>query len=301
MSGYSPYLLLTEGVLAPTYHNARVRGLNFEPRGLGLVTAHALIVGLALLATRTRVRATLATLAGNLAALVLSASTSGLISATAGIGALSMSSARVRRALRWVVAAGGAAAALLMILPTSVMATWQSLLTERVGTTVRFGAARSLFEQLAYRLEMFDAAAVLFLAAHPVYALIGSGPGLVSIPATPYLPISPYTRELALTGINSPPTMGIVLEVANGGLVGLLLWTGFVVTAYKALDGMAGRGASSRSQWRIAKWCFVAAAAVYLVAAGFLSSCWPIFAGLGLGASFAQRRSREATGVGHVA
>jgi hypothetical protein len=104
-----------------------------------------------------------------------------------------------------------------------------------------------------------------------------------------------------LTGINSPPTMGIVLEVANGGLVALLLWTGFVVTAYKALDVMAGRGEASRSQWRIAKWCFVATAAIYLVAAGFLSSCWPIFAGLGFGASFAQRRPREAIGVGHVA
>jgi hypothetical protein len=265
------------------------------------VTAHALTIGLALLATRTRVRATLAALAGNLVALVLSASTSGLISATVGVGVLSLASARVRRALRWVVAAGGGAAVLLMTLPNSVMVTWQSLIAERVGTTVRFGAARSLLEEWAYRLEVFDAAAVLFLVAHPVYALIGAGPGLVSIPATPYLPISPYTREFALTGINSPPTMGIVLEVANGGLVALLLWTGFVVTAYKALDVMAGRGEASRSQWRIAKWCFVATAAIYLVAAGFLSSCWPIFAGLGFGASFAQRRPREAIGVGHVA
>src|SRR5262245_9072581 len=39
-TGISWYLLFNEGVLAPTYWNFRVRGLNFEPRGLGTVAAH---------------------------------------------------------------------------------------------------------------------------------------------------------------------------------------------------------------------------------------------------------------------
>ena len=285
-TGISYFLLFNQGTLAPTYWNFRVRGLNFEPRALGLVGAHALVIGILFLATRRHVRLTLCSLATTGAAMVLGGSTSALLAAGAGSGAVWLSNRRVRRnllrAAGALVLAGGAVA----VLQWDRVAALQLLLTERIGSPVRYGAASGWFEEVAFRMEIFDTSAALFLAAHPAYLLTGTGPGLVSIPATPFMPVTAYTMEYVQPGLNSPPTMGLLLQLANGGLVALILWCGFVVAAHKALRWAATQEPAAEQGWGAARWTFVGAAAIYLVAAGFLSSCWPLFMGLGLGASF---------------
>ena len=291
VTGISYYLLLNEGVLAPTYWNFRVRGLNFEPRGLGLVGAHALVIGILFIASRRRVWSTAVTLATTGLAMLLGASTSGMIAAAAGASTVWLSHRRVRRyvARALIVAAIGLGA--IAAVQSERIGALRFLLSERVGSTVRYGAASNWFEEVVYRMEVFDTSAALFMAAHPLYLFIGTGPGLVSIPASPFMPVTSYTHLYVETGLNSPPTMGLLLELANGGLVALVLWFGFVISAGRSLKWLVQHGTTDSRSWSIARWSFAAAATIYLLAAGFLSSLWPLFAGLGLGAALLRESS----------
>jgi hypothetical protein len=174
-----------------------------------------------------------------------------------------------------------------LTLKLSWLTSWEAQLVERVGSTIRFVQATNWFEEIAFRVEVFDTVALLFLAAHPIYILFGTGPGLISIPATPYLPISIYYVEyFRLTGVNSPPTMGGLLELSNAGLIGLFFWLAFFITSLKAINYLVKHNSFERRQWETGRVAFVAAAAIYLVAAGFLSSFWPLFMGVGLAAAY---------------
>jgi hypothetical protein len=291
VTGISYYLLFNEGVFAPTYWNFRVRGLNFEPRGLGLVGAHALVIGILYIASRRQVWSTAATLVTTALAMLLGASTSGMIAAAAGASTVWLSNRRVRRyvARASIVAVVGLAA--VAAVQSERINALRFLFSERVGSTVRYGAATNAFEEVVYRMEVFDTSAALFMAAHPSYLFIGTGPGLVSIPASPFMPVTAYTRLYVEPGLNSPPTMGLLLELANGGIVALVLWLGFVFSAGRSLDWVVQREATDSRIWGIARWSFIAAATIYLLAAGFLSSLWPLFAGLGLAAAFLRETS----------
>jgi hypothetical protein len=291
VTGISYYLLFSQGVVAPTYWNLRVRGLNFEPRGLGLVGAHALVVSILYVASRRRVRVALMVLGMTAAAMFLSASTSGLLAAGAGCGAVWLSHQRVRRHLLRAAVPLVLTAGIVAALQWDRIAALQLLLDERVGAPVRYGAAAGWFEEIVFRMEIFDASAALFMAANPLYLFIGTGPGLVPIPATPFMPVTPYTMLYVEPGLNSPPTMGLLLELANGGVIALVLWFGFVVAAHQSLRAMSAQATRDDPGWVTARWSFVGAATIYCVAAGFLSSCWPLFMGLGLGASFIRQQS----------
>jgi hypothetical protein len=299
VTGISWYLLFNEGRLAPTYWNFRVRGLNFEPRALGTIIAHGFVIAILCIAYRRRIQLAIGTLGSGAAAILLSGSTSGVIAAAAGAGAVSLAQRRVRRRLlRYGIP-------LVLVVGAIAWANWnrvaalQQLLSVRVGSTVRYGPASTWFQEVAFRLETFDTAAALFLAANPIYWLIGTGPGLVSIPATPYLPITPYTIIYVGPGVNSPPTMGIVLELANGGVIALALWFGFVLSAARSLRWMSQQAGPNQAGWRVARWSFVGAAAVYMMTAGFLSSCWPLFVGIGFGATFMRQWSTVAAMPSH--
>jgi hypothetical protein len=299
LTGISYYRMLTEGVVAPTFWNLRVRGLNFEPRSLGIVSAHAIAIGVLYIAYRARTLLAMSAIGTAAAAMFLSASTSGLIAMASGLGAVWMSHRRVRgymlRIAVLAVIAGGAIAAVNI----GRVAALQHLLTERIGSTVRFGVATDWFHQIVYRMEVYDASAALFLAANPWYAIFGTGPGLMSLPATPFLPVSPYYLEYVRTGLNSPPTMGWLLELSNGGVVAVVTWAGFVFSAARSLHWAASQPGPNRRSWIVARWSFVAAAAIYLVTAGFLSSCWPLFMGLGMGAAFIRQRVSTEAGANH--
>jgi hypothetical protein len=290
LTGISYYRMFTEGVVSPTYWNLRVRGLNFEPRGLGIVGAHAIVIGVLCVAYHWRARLAIPALGTAAGAMFLSASTSGLIATAGGLGAVWMSHRRVRQYLFRIAVVGVIVGGAIAAANLGRVSALQHLLTERVGSTVRFGVASTWFQQIVYRMEVFDASAALFFASNPWYVIFGTGPGLVSLPATPFMPLSPYYVDYVSTGLNSPPSMGWLLELSNGGVIALVMWAGFVFSTAHSLRWAAQQPGPSRRSWIVARWAFVAAAAIYLLAAGFLSSCWPLFMGLGMGAAFTRLR-----------
>ncbi len=285
LSGLDMFALLTEGVFNPTYHAFRVRGLNFEPRGLGLTAAYGLLLCMLVSSRRASWKA-VSVLLINVCTLFLTVSTSGLLAATAGIVSLFLFDRHSRGVLVGVMAAGIVVLLIPMMFESGVFADWSSLLTERIGSTIRFGEATNWMEEFVFRAEVFDAVALLFLVANPIYILSGTGPGLISIPATSYLPETVYYTEFfKSTGINLPPTMGGLLELSNGGLIGLLLWIAFLATSLCAIRYVIKNSEAWKNEWKIARGAFLGAGVMYGVAAGFLSSFWPIFMGIGLGAA----------------
>ena len=70
-------------------------------------------------------------------------------------------------------------------------------------------------------LEVFDASAIEFFKNNPKYVVFGVGPGLISLPASEYIPN--YAQAIYGYRIDSIPHMGIIQVISNTGLVGLSL------------------------------------------------------------------------------
>ena len=75
---------------------------------------------------------------------------------------------------------------------------------------------------IAEKLEVFDAASINFLNHQPKYYGLGTGPGLVYLPAGDY--ILDRDKEIWQNGFEALPHMGIVLLIANSGLIGLSIY-----------------------------------------------------------------------------
>jgi len=71
------------------------------------------------------------------------------------------------------------------------------------------------------RLEVFDRAAMNFLYNNKIYAVTGTGPNLISIPASNYL--SRRDKTIYENQINSVPHTGAINVFARSGLIGLFL------------------------------------------------------------------------------
>jgi len=294
--GRSLYNLISLGNFSPSPEKfgTRAAGLNFEPRSLGLVVATGTLLCLLFL-SRRRTWKWVAALGLSLGCLFLTRSTSSLIATGLGIIALFGFDRKFRRLLfPWVVTAGLVVALILVFgvrIPTgseNVVRTdssWLDLMSSRIGTTVRFGEASNFFEQVVFRMEIFDAPSVLFLAANPLHLLIGTGPGLVNFPARVFLPVTPFTAGWVDEGLDSPPSMGFVLELANAGVIGLVLWLASSWFSLRALRNASAASEEHVEIWQIGVSMFLAMAMVYLIASGFLSSFWPLFMGMGFGAA----------------
>jgi hypothetical protein len=141
----------------------------------------------------------------------------------------------------------------------------------------------NLGQEIAYRLDVFDACALLFLLDEPLYALIGAGPGLVSLPASYYVPPGVYSLIwTAEVGINSLPFHGVLLEVSNSGAIGLFLWFAQVFSCWGALRYLHTRfgRADERSEWTFAYALFIIGAVFYMVQVSS-SPVWSVFLGIG--------------------
>lgn len=82
---------------------------------------------------------------------------------------------------------------------------------------------------VAKKLEVFDAASVNFLNHNPKYYFLGTGPGLIYLPAGDS--ILPRDQPIWGNHFEALPHMGAVLILSNSGLIGLLfflfiLWVG---------------------------------------------------------------------------
>jgi len=82
------------------------------------------------------------------------------------------------------------------------------------------------------RFEVFDRAALNFLYHNPIYALSGTGPNLISIPASNYL--SAYARVIYGSQINSVPHTGFVNVLSRSGVLGLICFFSFFKKLYIA-------------------------------------------------------------------
>lgn len=198
----------------------RQAGLNVEPRSLGRICAFALFVAL-VFPSRSRLKRGIA-VGTALIGLALSASTSALV-------ALSVSSA-----VCLVVALSQRDLAFLRRLSaaTAVMALaafcWWSAdvggeFDSRIGGLADPEDAAWGESQWTARLEVFDRAAVLFMLDNPIYTVLGTGPDLVSLPASEY--VAGVARGIYGDRIDSVPHTGFISVLANAGIGGLFAWT----------------------------------------------------------------------------
>jgi hypothetical protein len=269
----------------------RMRGFNYEPRGLGLIATLGLLLSL-ILFSRRRTVFRVGLLGLHATALVLAGSTSAVIVLAAGAVALFVFDPRSR-----LVMATSAGAVVLVAAVSSLesdyLAQWRENAKVRLTTERIDRDPRNIVENLAFRMDVLDGPALLFLASNPLYLLIGTGPGLVSLPATDYLPPSASFLWLADTGINSPPTSGFLLELSNTGVVGMVLWWVVSASSLRSLKALARRRVPDRTAWSIGRAAFVVALACYAAQASPLSVFWPVFLGTGLGADAVVRSLRQ--------
>ena len=267
----------------------RVRGLNFEPRGLGLTMVQGGFVAF-LWSRHRRSSAAMALAVAHFMVLVLAVSASALATAAFGWLCLLIFDRNARRPLLAFAAAAAVAVVLVLLigkdLPIAV--SWVTNLSERFTIRQAVGiATRTPIEILARFLDIFDYTAVMALASHPLELLIGFGPGLVMLPGSKFIPTDPRWSWVVTTneGITSPPTMGILLEWSNGGIPMMLLWLAFVIASTRALSAMAEIDPEHGDSWRLGRGAFIAMASTYLIQASPISAMWPIFIGLALGAA----------------
>jgi hypothetical protein len=85
------------------------------------------------------------------------------------------------------------------------------------------------------RLEVFDRAAANFFLNNPIYMLTGTGPDLISIPASAY--ISPLASRIYGKRIDTTPGSWLLNIIARTGVIGLILWLiGFKWTINKLVS-----------------------------------------------------------------
>jgi len=267
----------------------RVRGLNVEPRALGLTMVQGGFI--AFLWSRYRGSPLLLALAvAHFVVLLLAVSASALIAAAGGWLCLVLLEPKARRPLLGFGAVAAGVVVLLLVLGSDLplARSWTINLSQRftLGQAVDL-ATHTPIEVFARFLDIFDYTAFMVLVSSPLAALIGVGPGLVMLPGSNFIPDDPRWSWVVDTneGITSLPSMGILLEWSNGGIPMLLLWLAFAVACSRALGAMAERDREHGDSWRLGRGGFIVVAGTYLVQASPISAAWPIFMGLGIGAA----------------
>ncbi len=279
------YYIIT-GTGEQILHLGRARGLVGEPRALGLNCAYGVMI--LLIGRRQISRLWPALLLVNVVTLLLTYSASSIALFIAGtVVALVFFSNSERLTMAGVVAA-----ALTIAFLTSVLLPQQFDLAVQT-LSLRFdpdyklaGIPPGTFgQEIAYRLDVLDACALLFLLDQPLYALLGTGPGLIPLPASDYVPPGLYsliwTPE---TGINSPPYHGPLLEMGNGGLISLALWLAQVIASWNGLRFLSRRFRNTQDDngddWRFASAMFLTGSVFYLVQVSY-TPLWSIFMATG--------------------
>jgi len=249
----------------------RLHGLNYEPRGLGLIAAYGTVVCVAMLAQRFTVTVVFALLV-DAAALFTAVSISAVGAAAVGLLALAIFQRGARVPL--ILAAVGCLSAVVAI--GSAQPHWAEQWTEHfagheVGEVNQSGSD-DRFTRVAVRAGAFDAPALLFLRDHPGYALVGTGPELIVVPDTEEaakLPLYHWLWEQdSSQGIVVPPTIGVLYQIANGGAIGLGLIIFIVAFGWRSLLALA----TDDSVWGAAAGVFIASFFIYSVQVSTVSA-----------------------------
>ncbi|MCL5995614.1 MAG: hypothetical protein M1546_06100 [Chloroflexi bacterium] len=270
----------------------RMRGFNYEPRGLGLIAAHGFLFSI-LMFSYQRSRKWVIVLIFHAAALMFAGSTSALLVLTAGACVLFWSSRQARPFFSIVALLGLVALPGLVALNAPQLQSYADDVVLRLVTGAIGVESGGLIDNVAFRMGVFNGSALLFLVDNPLHAIIGTGPGLVTLPATLYMPQSvSYDWLVQLgAGINSPPTIGALLELSNTGLIGWVLWAIFLLSSFRSFRYLAEHSKPNVA-WSIAGTAFLVAAAIYCLEASPLSSIWPVFVGSGLAAAYQAQKHK---------
>lgn len=287
------YLLIT-GLREYATRDFRERGLSFEPRGLGLSCAYGLTL---LLIKPRRTQKDWLVMIPIAGGLLFSFSTSGLACFAVGVALVfCFGSGRNRIAL--------ATAAIALLLMLTIIAVVRPALfgdaTHEISSrlegrgTTEANDPPNMAEAIALRLDVFDASAALFLVRNPRYIFIGTGPGLVSLPASFHVPKGIYTVVWP-NGIDSLPTHGLLHELANSGVIGIVTWLIGVWSSMKALNYFAAHD-HRRGPYREARLVFIVGMVFFLLQIS-PSPIWAVFRGVGWHAVAARLRGRRPAAV----
>lgn len=283
-SGEDLYYALT-GLGEQVVFMGRSRGLVGEPRALGLACAYGSMI--LLLGRRNLTPFWSVLLLINVTGLLLTYSASSLVLFLAGILVVLLFFSNQERLLALAVLGF----MLTVIFFSSILLPEQfafavDTLRYRFDPEVKLSGIPpgTWAQEIAYRLDVFDASALLFLIDQPLYALLGTGPALVTLPASEYIPPGLYSSIwTAEVGVNSPPFHGLLLEIANSGLSGLFLWIWQVRLCLLSLRRLSvfpsaiGRGSED---WVFGYALFLLGATFYLIQVSY-SPVWSLFLAIG--------------------
>ncbi len=299
--GVDFYTAIT-GLRAYAAQDFRPRGLAFEARGLGLACAHGLIL---ILAKPTRnVRDWLALIVIG-AGLLASSSSTGLAAAIVGLLTVAILGSRSTRVamIATLTAIVLAVITAQVVVPQVFSRSAEAIQSRLQGRgTVEMNDAKNFIEAAAYRMDVFDASATLFLSRNPIYALIGTGPGLISLPASDHVPSGVY--KWVFPRIDNPPSHGVLLELSNTGVLGLGTWIFQLLAVFAAGWHLRNRRHLPFPP-RAATVTFLAGAALYAAQVS-PSPYWAVFLGIGWGIADVSRvvfrsRSRRRSGAAEPA
>lgn len=262
----------------------RARGLSYEPRGLGLACAYGVMI--LLLGRRTLFKFWPLILVINLIALLITYSASSYTLLGAGVLTATIFFSNRERlvvVLTILLAAAITAGAYLAIPDRFEYAI--TTLQARFDPDYKLSGMPpgTWGEEIAYRLDVFDASAMLFMLYEPFYALTGTGPGLISLPASYYVPPGEYSEIWSPDiGVNSPPFHGLLLEVSNSGVLGLALWLAQMLICWRALRRLSHTRApdENRQEWRFGTALFLVGVVFYVVQVS-TSPVWSIILAVG--------------------
>lgn len=249
----------------------RLHGLNYEPRGLGLIMAYGIVICLVLLARRFSPMVALALLLDS-AALFTAVSLSAIGAMVAALVGLMVFHRRARVPLLI-----GGSLCLLVVAAVSFYQPrfrqqWMEHFSAHENDEVQQSGQTTWFERLAVRTGPFDAPALLYLRAHPLYMISGAGPELIVLPDTEEagkLPLYHWLWEQSSSeGIIVPPTLGMVLQVANGGIIGLGLMAVIAIAGWQGLTRL-GR---IDPIWTVAAGILVGSVCIYVLQASTVSA-----------------------------
>lgn len=255
----------------------RPRGLAFEPRGLGLACAYGLIL---LLSKKQRSGTDWLLLVVIGAGLAVSSSSSALATMLVGLLVIGLlGTMRVRFAMVGAVTMIGLVLLLLAaVAPQLIERSRDAIVSRAQGRgVVEANFPRNAAEAVALRMDVFDSAASMFLLRNPKYILIGTGPGLISLPASDYIPLGLYKAVFPI--IDNPPSHGVLLELANTGVLGVAVWMFQVLAIF-----VAGRRLRHYHGLpfppHAATTSFIVGAALYAIQVS-PSPFWAVFLGVG--------------------
>jgi uncharacterized membrane protein YagU involved in acid resistance len=261
----------------------RARGFNAEPRASGSLSASGIVMLLGP-AIRPNARMGILLLIHALG-VAFTTSTLALVMLVVGVIAMLVFTRRVAIVL---VAAAFSSLTIIALgawFGDSPLELWVQYTGERFATREAAVDSRTFGDMLVQSLEVFDASAIGFLFSHPEHTLVGVGPGLISIPASDYVPAG---AAYAIFGdrIDSIPFMGLIRNLSDSGILGLLLWFWNVAVVAEVLRKCARANPDDLS-WAQFHACFLVFTLLYLLQT---RPSWYLWLGVGLGAAVTLRR-----------